>query len=69
MDEYFTYLEEIYPKTDPKSALGKAIHFSLNLKVDLQRCLEDGHIELTNNLSLCPTIYYPQLLHTYPVFA
>ena len=51
MDEYFTYLEEIYPKTDPKSALGKAIHYSLNLKVDLQRCLEDGHIELTNNLS------------------
>ncbi len=51
MDEYFDYLEKIMPNTDKESALGKAIHYSLNLKVDLQRCLEDGHIELTNSLS------------------
>lgn len=50
IDEYFRYIERIYKDTDKTSELGKAIKYSLSIKEDLSRCLEDGHIELTNNL-------------------
>ena len=53
----------------PKSDLGKAIDYCLKREKSLVTYLEDGRLEFDNNLSLCPTIYYPQLLHTYPVFA
>ncbi len=69
IEEYFKYLEELYEDCDKNSELGKAISYSLNIKEDLCRCLEDGHIELTNNFSLSPSFYYPQHLLTSPVFA
>ena len=34
-----------------ESSLGKAIKYSLNIKDDLYRFLDDGHISMTNNLA------------------
>lgn len=51
IDEYFTHIEQIYKDCDKTSELGKAIKYSICIKEDLSRCLEDGHIELTNNLA------------------
>ena len=51
IDEYFEYIEKIYKDCDKNSELGKAINYSLNIKKDLSMCLEDGHIELTNNMA------------------
>lgn len=52
VDEYFEYIEKLYKnRVDKSSVLGKAINYSLNIKDDLTRFFEDGHIPLTNNLS------------------
>lgn len=40
----------LHKNCDKNSELGKAINYSSNIKTDLSRWLEDGHIELTNNL-------------------
>lgn len=52
VDEYFDYIENLYNnELDKSSVLGKAIKYSLNIKDDLYRFFNDGHIPLTNNLS------------------
>lgn len=51
INDYFSYITNIYNCVDKESVLGKAIKYSLNIKNDLCRCLEDGHIPLTNNLA------------------
>ena len=46
------YIENLYNnELDKSSVLGKAIKYSMNIKNDLYRFFNDGHIPLTNNLS------------------
>ena len=45
-----TWLDEKAPKVLPKSLLGKAIHYTLGLWPRLITYLEDGHLEIDNNL-------------------
>ena len=52
VNEYFEYIENLYNnELDNSSVLGKAVKYSLNIKEDLYRFFDDGHIPLTNNLS------------------
>ncbi|MGN1341631.1 MAG: IS66 family transposase, partial [Bacilli bacterium] len=52
VDKYFKYIEDLTNNgLDMESSLGKAIKYSLNIKDDLYRFLEDGHIPMTNNLA------------------
>ncbi len=51
IEEYFKYIKKIYEDCDKKSELGKAIKYSIEIEKDLSQCLEDGHIELSNNLA------------------
>ena len=49
MDKIKKWLDQAAPKTLPKSLLGKAINYTLNLWPQLNVYLEDGHIEIDNN--------------------
>ena len=49
LDKIKTWLDQAAPKTLPKSLLGKAINYTLNLWPQLNVYLEDGHIEIDNN--------------------
>jgi transposase len=49
MDKIKTWLDEKATKVLPKSPLGTAIAYTLNLWPNLITCLEDGHIEIDNN--------------------
>lgn len=48
-EAFFSWAENESFKVLPKSAIGKAIHYSLNLKKYLLTFLEDGRLELSNN--------------------
>ena len=45
------WLDRAAPKTLPKSLLGNAINYTLNLWSQLNVYLEDGHIKIDNNLT------------------
>lgn len=45
------WLDEKAPRVLPKSLLGKAIHYTLGLWPQLNTYLEDGHLEIDNNLA------------------
>lgn len=45
------WLDEKLPQTVPGGLLGKAIHYTLNLWPLLTTYLEDGHLEIDNNLT------------------
>jgi len=49
LDKIKTWLDEKATKVLPKSPLGTAIAYTLNLWPNLITCLEDGHIEIDNN--------------------
>ena len=51
LDELFTYLDEIINQVSEKSELYKAIQYARTNKEQLYTFLEDGRLELTNNLS------------------
>jgi len=51
MDKFKLWLDEVYPTTLPQSPLGKAINYSLKLWAGLARFLEDGRLEIDNNLT------------------
>ncbi len=51
LDDLFTYLDEIIEQVSEKSELYKAIQYARTNKVQLYTFLEDGRLELTNNLS------------------
>lgn len=51
VDKYFNYIEGLYNKVDKSSILGKSIKYSINIKADLYRFFEDGHIPMTNNIA------------------
>ena len=49
LDALLAWANEAVPKTAPKSALGKALHYLLEQWPYLVRYLEDGRLELSNN--------------------
>ena len=49
LDALFAWANSMLPKTAPKSALGRALHYLLKQKPYLLRYLEDGRLELSNN--------------------
>jgi transposase len=50
LEEFKKWLTEKYPQTPPRGLLGKAISYCLNRWESLERYLEDGHIQIDNNL-------------------
>ena len=51
MDKFKTWLDEMYPTVLPKSTLGKAMFYCLDRWPGLIRFLDDGHLEIDNNLT------------------
>lgn len=51
MDKFKTWLDELYPTVLPQSALGKAMSYCINLWFGLTRYIEDGRLEIDNNLT------------------
>lgn len=49
LDAFYNYMNQLLPKTLPKSLLGKAIGYAMNQKETFYTILEDGNIELTNS--------------------
>lgn len=49
LEALLAWANELMPKTAPKSALGKALHYLLEQWPYLIRYLEDGRLELSNN--------------------
>jgi transposase len=51
MEKFKKWLDEMYPTTLPQSPLGKAMMYCINLWSGLTRFLDDGRLELDNNLT------------------
>lgn len=51
MNKFKKWLDEMIPTVLPKSALGKAMAYCINLWPGLTRFLEDGRLEIDNNLT------------------
>jgi transposase len=51
LDKFKNQLDEWYPTVLPQSPLGKAINYSIKLWPGLMRFLEDGRLEIDNNLT------------------
>jgi transposase len=51
MDKFKAWLDELYPTVLPKSPLGLAMQYCLNRWAGLARFLEDGRLEIDNNLT------------------
>lgn len=51
MEKFKLWLDELYPTTLPQSPLGKAMKYCLNLWPGLLRFLEDGRLDIDNNLT------------------
>lgn len=49
MNEMYEWLDKVYPTTLPQSSLGKAVAYALNHKIEMQRFLDDGRVEIDNN--------------------
>lgn len=50
-DKFKTWLDEMYPTTLPESPLGKAMNYCIKLWAGLTRFLDDGRLEVDNNLT------------------
>jgi transposase len=51
MDKFKVWLDSVYPTVLPQSSLGKAISYCLNRWPGLTRFLDDGRLEVDNNLT------------------
>ncbi len=51
METFKAWLDDMYPTVLPQSALGKAMNYCLNLWPGLIRFLNDGRLEIDNNLT------------------
>ena len=51
MDTFKLWLDEMYPTVLPKSPLGNAINYCIKLWPGLSRFLDDGRLEIDNNLT------------------
>lgn len=50
-EKFKIWLDEMYPTTLPQSPLGKALHYCIKLWPGLTRFLDDGRLEIDNNLT------------------
>lgn len=50
-EKFKQWLDEMYPTTLPQSPLGKAMMYCINLWSGLTRFLDDGRLEIDNNLT------------------
>ncbi|MDR3550713.1 MAG: IS66 family transposase [Candidatus Babeliales bacterium] len=50
-EKFKQWLDEMYPTTLPQSPLGKALNYCIKLWAGLTRFLEDGRLEIDNNLT------------------
>ena len=67
LDKFHVWLVYQKPRTTPKSNLGIAINYCLNLWEKLTAFLLDGRLEIDNNRSLTDGFTYPHLLPKTPV--
>jgi transposase len=51
MEKFKTWLDELYPTVLPQSPLGKAMNYCIKLMPGLMRFLDDGRLEIDNNLT------------------
>lgn len=51
MENFKSWLENVYPTVLPQSTLGKAMNYCIKLWPGLTRFLEDGRLEIDNNLT------------------
>lgn len=51
MAKFKAWLDDMYPTVLPQSALGKAMNYCINLWSGLTRFLDDGRLEIDNNLT------------------
>lgn len=51
MDKFKSWLDEMFPTVLPQSPLGKAMRYCINLWPGLIRFLEDGRLEIDNNMT------------------
>jgi transposase len=51
LEHFKKWLDINYPKTLPKSPVGQAMHYTLKYWTELTRFLEDGRLEIDNNLT------------------
>ncbi len=51
MDKFKLWLDEVYPTLLPKSPLGNAVNYCIKLWEGLTRFLDDGRLEIDNNLT------------------
>jgi transposase len=51
LEKFNAWVDKIYPTVLPKSALGNAINYCIKYRNGLMRYLEDGRLEIDNNLT------------------
>jgi transposase len=51
MEEFNAWVDKIYPTVLPQSSLGKALYYCIKHRDGLMRFLEDGRLEIDNNLT------------------
>jgi transposase len=47
--EFWDYVQKLLPTTLPKEPLGEAVRYAWGQRVELNRCLEHGDVEIDNN--------------------
>lgn len=51
LEKFNTWIDEIYPTLLPQSSLGNAVNYCVKYRTGLMRYLEDGRLEIDNNLT------------------
>lgn len=51
LEKFNAWIDEIYPTVLPKSTLGNAVNYCIKYRAGLMRYLEDGRLEIDNNLT------------------
>ena len=51
VDEIYSECVKLRSQLLPKSALGEAVNYTLNMWVKLRRCLDHAEVELSNNVA------------------
>ena len=51
INEFYSWLEKIYPTVLPQSSLGQAVNYCLKYRDGLMKYLDDGRLEIDNNLT------------------